>query len=41
MSRMILIVEDDTRIANWVKVFFEQAGFAADVAHWLSGVPTG
>ncbi len=33
MSRMILIVEDDTRIANWVKVFFEQAGFAADVAH--------
>ncbi|MCY4623738.1 MAG: response regulator transcription factor [Chloroflexi bacterium] len=29
----MLIVEDDTRIANWVKVYFERAGFFADVAH--------
>ncbi|MYD52505.1 MAG: response regulator transcription factor, partial [Dehalococcoidia bacterium] len=27
------IVEDDTRIANWVKVYFERAGFYAEVAH--------
>lgn len=33
MSRMILIVEDDTRIANWLKIFFEEAGFTAEVAH--------
>ena len=30
---MILIVEDDTRIANWLKIFFEKAGFTAEVAH--------
>lgn len=33
MGRTILIVKDDTRIANWVKVYFEQAGFSAEVAH--------
>jgi DNA-binding response OmpR family regulator len=32
-SRTILIVEDDTRIANWVKVYFELSGFTAEVAH--------
>ena len=26
MSGTVLIVEDDTRIANWVKVYFERAG---------------
>ena len=33
MSRTVLIVEDDTRIANWVKVYFERAGFTAEVTH--------
>ena len=33
MSRTVLIVEDDTRIARWVQVYFERAGFAAEVAH--------
>ena len=33
MSRTVLIIEDDTRIANWVKVYFERAGFFAEVAH--------
>ncbi len=33
MSGTILIIEDDTRIANWVKVYFERAGFFAEVAH--------
>ena len=33
MSGTVLIVEDDTRIANWVKVYFERAGFSAKVAH--------
>ena len=33
MSGRILIIEDDTRIANWVKVYFERAGFSAEVAH--------
>ena len=33
MSGRVLIVEDDTRIANWLKVYFERAGFSADVAH--------
>ena len=28
-----MIVEDDKRIANWVKVYFERAGFSAEVAH--------
>ena len=33
MSRTVLIIEDDARIANWVKVYFERAGFSAEVAH--------
>ena len=33
MSRTVLIIEDDARIANWVKVYFERAGFSAGVAH--------
>ena len=33
MSGTVLIIEDDKRIANWVKVYFEQAGFFAEVAH--------
>ncbi|MCZ0941397.1 MAG: response regulator transcription factor [Caldilineaceae bacterium] len=33
MRGMVLIVEDDTRIANWVKVYFERAGFSAEVTH--------
>lgn len=33
MSGTILIIEDDKRIANWVKVYFERAGFSAEVAH--------
>ena len=33
MNGTVLIVEDDTRIANWVKVYLERAGFSAEVAH--------
>ena len=33
MSGQVLIIEDDTRIANWVKVYFERAGYSAEVAH--------
>ena len=33
MSGTVLIVEDDKRIANWVKVYFERAGFSAEVTH--------
>ena len=33
MSSAVLIIEDDTRIADWVKVYFERAGFSAEVAH--------
>ncbi|MEM7110933.1 MAG: response regulator transcription factor [Chloroflexota bacterium] len=33
MSDMILIVEDEVRIANWLKVFFEDAGYVAEVTH--------
>ena len=33
MSGTVLIVEDDRRIAEWVRVYFERAGFSADVAH--------
>ncbi|MCY4475746.1 MAG: response regulator transcription factor [Chloroflexi bacterium] len=33
MNGTVLIIEDDTRIANWVKVYFERAGFSAEVAH--------
>ncbi len=33
MNGTVLIVEDDTRIANWVKAYFERAGFLAEIAH--------
>ena len=33
VSGTVLIIEDDKRIANWVKVYFERAGFSAEVAH--------
>ena len=33
MSGTVLIVEDDKRIANWVKVYMERAGFSAEVTH--------
>jgi len=33
MSGRVLIVEDDARIADWVKVYFERAGYSAEVAH--------
>ena len=39
ISGKVLIIEDDTRIANWVKVYFERAGYTATVAHdGLSGL---
>ena len=33
ICRPILIVEDEPRIAHWLKVRFERAGFSAEVAH--------
>ncbi len=33
MSGTVLIIEDDTRIANWLKVYFERAGFSTAVTH--------
>ena len=33
MGGTVLVIEDDTRIANWVKVYFERAGFSAEVTH--------
>ncbi len=33
MSHLILVVEDDTTIANWLRVFLEEEGFAVEVAH--------
>ena len=33
MSITVLIIEDDARIAHWVKVYFERAGYLAEVAH--------
>ena len=33
MSHLILIVEDDTTIANWLRVFLEEEGFVIEVAH--------
>ncbi len=33
MSGNVLIIEDDLRIANWIKTYFERAGFSAEVAH--------
>lgn len=32
-SQTILIIEDEERIAHWVKSYFERAGFQAMVAH--------
>ena len=31
MSATVLIIEDDARIANWLKVYFERAGYSAQV----------
>jgi two-component system response regulator ResD len=28
-----LIIEDDKRIANWIKIYFERAGFSVEIAH--------
>ncbi|MDE2637642.1 MAG: response regulator transcription factor [Chloroflexota bacterium] len=33
MSHNILIIEDDRRIATWIKVYFERAGFSAQIAY--------
>ncbi len=33
MSHLILIVEDDTTIASWLRVFLEEEGFTVEVAH--------
>ena len=33
MSQTILIIEDDRRIANWIKVYFQRAGFSAEIAY--------
>ena len=33
MRRSVLIVEDEPRIARWLKVRFEQEGYRAEVAH--------
>lgn len=32
MSRTILIIEDETKIARWVRTYFEQAGFVVQLA---------
>ena len=32
MSATVLIIEDDERIANWLKVYFERAGYSAEVS---------
>ena len=32
MNGTVLIIEDDTRLANWVRVYFERAGFSAQIA---------
>lgn len=32
-SRTILVIEDDTRIAEWLKIYFERAAFGTEVAH--------
>ena len=33
MSGNVLIIEDDVRIAEWVRLYFERAGYSAQVAH--------
>ena len=32
MSHSVLIIEDDKRIVDWVKIYFERAGFSAHIA---------
>lgn len=32
MGQTVLIVEDDRRIASWLKIYFQRAGFSAKVA---------
>lgn len=39
MKQRILVVEDEVRIAHWIKRFLEEAGFEVDTAHdGLSGL---
>ncbi|MDE2987407.1 MAG: response regulator transcription factor [Chloroflexota bacterium] len=33
MSGHVLIIEDDLRIADWVRIYFERAGYTAEVVH--------
>ena len=33
MSQTILIIEDEKRIAHWVKTYFERAGFSTEIAY--------
>ena len=33
MNQKILIVEDDRRIANWLRIYFEQAGYDTAIAY--------
>ncbi len=33
MSGTVLIIEDDVRIANWVRIYFERAGYSTEVAY--------
>jgi len=33
MNRSVLIIEDDNRIADWIKIYFERAGYVAEIAH--------
>jgi len=33
MNRSVLIIEDDKRIADWIKIYFERAGYVAEIAH--------
>jgi len=32
MSQNVLIIEDDKRIADWIKIYFERAGYIAEIA---------
>jgi len=32
MNRTVLIIEDDKRIADWIKIYFERAGFKTKLA---------
>ena len=33
MSGTVLIIEDNTRISNSVKTYFERVGYSAEAAH--------